>query len=143
MKRTFSYRYLVYVASLVLPACVYAQSLITPTGTIKNVICNIISILALIDPILFFCAFVLFFWGLSKYILRSSGSEKEIQVGRNYMLWGILALFVLLSVQAFVSILTNEFFGIKPAIPQLPGSGSAGPGCTFKPDFSGTGIVTN
>jgi hypothetical protein len=57
-----------------------------------------------------------FFWGLMKFIFKA-GDEKAQEEGRNIMLWGILALFVMTSVWGLVNFLGNSL-GIKTGITQ-------------------------
>jgi len=55
-------------------------------------------------PILGGIALLVFFWGLAKTVL-SAGSEKEVAAGKNRMIWGIIALFVMVSVWGIVTLL--------------------------------------
>lgn len=72
-----------------------------------------------INPILFSIAFIVFFWGLSKFILNSD-NEEEIRKGKNYMVWGILVLFILISFRAIISFMTNELgLGSASVIPTI------------------------
>lgn len=73
----------------------------------KGIIDYILSIIGLLNPILFTLAFLLFFWGLSKFIL-SSGSAAEVEKGKSYMIWGILALFILLTFMAIIRLVSND-----------------------------------
>jgi len=72
-------------------------------------------------PIAVALALLFFFWGLAKYIL-SAGSEDAATRGRDIMIWGIIALFVIVSIWGLVAVLANTFEvqrggGITP--PQL------------------------
>jgi len=105
--------------------------LLTPTltfalaSTFKGVICDVVGLLQILVPILFGLALILFFWGLSKFIINSSGNEKELQTGKNYMYWGIIAMFVLFTFRAIIGLVTNDLgFGDAKALPFLPGSAS-------------------
>lgn len=49
-------------------------------------------------------ALVVFIWGLVQFIY-ASGDEKAIEVGRERMVWGIVALFFVVSVWGIVGIL--------------------------------------
>ena len=90
-------------------------------STFAGVIGYIISIISVLEPILFALAFIGFFWGLSKFILNGSGNQAELKKGKDYMMWGILALFILMSYSAIISIVTNEFeIGNGKTKPQLP-----------------------
>jgi len=51
-------------------------------------------------------AVVVFFWGMVKY-MSSLGDEKKRADGKYMMAWGIVALFVMVSVWGLVAIITN------------------------------------
>lgn len=68
-------------------------------------------------PLIFALAVVIFFWGVVKFIKESDSKEKE--KGRTFMIWGIVALFVMVSVWGLVNVL-NMTFGVRNVIPQLP-----------------------
>jgi hypothetical protein len=55
-------------------------------------------------------AFVLFIFGLLKYI-RSAGDEKSRGEAKNIMVYGIIIMFLMISVWGFVKVLNNAFFG--------------------------------
>ena len=74
----------------------------------KGIIDEVLGLIDLLVPILTGLAFLVFFWGLSKFILNSNKPE-EIKNGKNYMLWGILVLFILLSYETIVNIVSTEF----------------------------------
>lgn len=59
-------------------------------------------------PIVVALALLYFFYGLAKYILNSSDEEKKDE-GKSIMIWGIIALFVMVSVWGLVNILANTF----------------------------------
>ena len=89
--------------------------------TFGGVITYILGIIEILSPILFALAFLLFFWGMSKFIL-SSGNQADIQKGKNYMLWGILALFILLTFRSIITRVSTELElgGNTTQIPLLP-----------------------
>lgn len=103
-----------------MPASVRAQQLDLPNSTVTDIINYIIALLSILNPILFSLAFIVFFWGLSKYILNS-GSKDEIEKGRNYMLWGILVLFILVSFRVIISFISSDLgLGGANNIPTIP-----------------------
>lgn len=67
-------------------------------------------------------AIVVFFWGLITY-LANIGGEDAAKKGIQLMLWGIIALFVMVSVWGLIRILQNTF-GISnreaAQVPQVP-----------------------
>ena len=69
-----------------------------------------------IIPLLFMLALAVFIWGMVKFIMASQSAEKED--GKQFMLWGVVALAVMFSVWGLVNILQNTF-QVKNAIPQL------------------------
>lgn len=104
-----------------LPLVTFAQADFDLAGSnFKKVILHVLSVIAVLIPILFAAAFIVFFWGLSKFILNSS-SQAEIEKGKNYMIWGVLALFILISFRAIISLVSGEFeLGNSKDAPQLP-----------------------
>jgi len=51
-------------------------------------------------------AVVVFLWGMFKFI-KAEGDEKE--KGKDFMIWGIVGIFIMISVWGLVNILTNSF----------------------------------
>jgi len=70
-------------------------------------------------PFLATLAFLVFVWGVAKFI-RSSGSEAELQKSRNFLIYGIVGLFVLVSLYGIITFLRKEFgFTGTLGIPQV------------------------
>lgn len=67
-------------------------------------------------PLLFAAAFAVFVWGTVKFMSSQQSAEKED--GKQFMLWGIIALAVMFSVWGLVKIF-QDTFQVKNAIPQL------------------------
>ena len=103
---------------LFIPSFVSAQLDIDKTGAnFSSVVGNVLRVISTLIPILFALAFLVFFWGLSKFILHS-GNEAEVKKGKDYMLWGILALFLLITSLAIVNFLMGEL-GFRTDVPPL------------------------
>ena len=102
---------LIVSASVLMPFVASAQL----TNVITNIINPIGQIINLLIPIVFALAMLYFFWGLAQYILASGDPEKR-EEGRNKMIWGIVALFVMAAVWGLV-----RFIGT--AIGVTPGQG--------------------
>lgn len=68
-------------------------------------------------PLIVALALFLFFWGLVKFIWNS-GDESSIKQGRDLMIWGVVVLFVMVSVFGILSLLSNSF-GINFDVPQI------------------------
>ena len=70
-------------------------------------------------PVLFGLSMVYFLWGLGQFILHDTGNEKTRADGKNKMIWGVVALFVFLSIYGILNTI-GDLIGI-------PLSGSGGP----------------
>lgn len=67
------------------------------------------NILSPIIPILVTLALIAFFWGVAKYVIQGAHDEKSLEQGKQIMLWGIIGLFVMVSVWGLVAIVQNTF----------------------------------
>jgi len=70
-----------------------------------------------IIPLLFSLAVAGFIWGVIQYFLNPENEENR-KKGKSYMLWGIISLFVMISMWGLVAVVGNTF-GIGTVIPQL------------------------
>ena len=68
-------------------------------------------------PLMFAIAMAMFIWGVVQYVINSDEESKKAK-GRDFMIWGIIALAVMVSVWGLVSIL-GKTFGISSVIPQV------------------------
>mgnify|MGYP007099669111 CR=1 FL=1 len=53
-------------------------------------------------------ALVAFLWGVIKYM--RGGDVEKVKEAREFIVWGIIGLFVMISVWGLVAVLTNTFF---------------------------------
>lgn len=65
-----------------------------------------------IVPVIFALAFLVFVWGLFKFV-RDAGDEAKRAEGRQFILWGLLGIVMLFSVWGFVNLLLSTL-GIMP-----------------------------
>lgn len=72
-----------------------------------------------IIPFLFSLAVVMFVWGTIKFFIIDVDEEAKREQGRQFMLWGIIALAVMVSVWGLVSVLTETFNIDGSVIPQV------------------------
>lgn len=73
----------------------------------KGIVCLFVRLLSPIPPILITLATLYFFWGITKYI-RAGGNSEEMKEGKNVMIYGIIALFVMFAVWGLVVLVKNE-----------------------------------
>lgn len=71
-------------------------------GNTIALVTNIRALINAIIPVLFAIAIVYFFWGLIKYI-GSAGDAKAASEGKSIMIWGIIALAVMVSVYGIIN----------------------------------------
>jgi len=69
---------------------------------------EVVQVLDIVLNITITIAFIAFFWGLAKFIL-ASGNEKEITDGKQFMLYGIFALFALWTFKAIILFFSGQF----------------------------------
>jgi len=91
------------VIALAIPGIAFAQNLQAVLGTVKTLLDAVV-------PILIVLALIYFIYGVAKYIM-SSGDEEGQKGARNVMIYGIIALFAIVSVWALVGILQGTFTG--------------------------------
>lgn len=97
----------------VLPVFVFAQqgSAELSTSGIKSLLVNVNTIISYAIPVLISLGVLAFMWGIVMYLF---GTESGKEKGRMFMLWGIIALFVMTSVWGLVGILRGTLFGSNP-----------------------------
>lgn len=71
-----------------------------------SVINYFLGIIGALIPILFSIAVVVFIWGVFRYVI-AEGEDK--QVGKNVMIYGVIGLFVMVSVWGLVNLVYNTF----------------------------------
>lgn len=96
MKKTLS-----LAGTFALPALALA-------ATFNSIVAQVQDLLNLLIPILITLAVIYFFWGLANYILNAGDTEKK-EEGRNIMIWGIVALFVMVSIWGLVGLIGSTF----------------------------------
>ena|SRR3989338_3732704 len=82
---------------------------------LKYVTCIISSA---VIPLIFALAVAMFVWGVVQFVIYSDEEAKKAK-GKQFMLWGIIALTVMISVWGLVSILGNTFGVNTGFIPQV------------------------
>ncbi len=97
----------------------FSLPLFVSARTIRSVAKNIAKFL--LGPLFGFLivlSLVLFIWGLIEFMRNAENSDKRRE-GKTKIIWGILALFVLLSFISITGIFTNTLFQSNPILPQF------------------------
>lgn len=82
---------------LALPLVAAAQEL----GNLADLIAALGDVVNIATPVIVGIALIAFFWGLAKFIF-SAGDEEKRESGKHIMIWGIVALFVMVSIWGIV-----------------------------------------
>jgi len=121
-------RVLALFALAFLPLVSSAQSLnFSPIATLINAVAKIIGALV---PVLVTLALVVFLWGLVRY-LWGGAAKADLQSAKRLMGWGLIILFVMVSVWGIVALMQEALSINKNAsgkAPQIQYSGSTGSG---------------
>ena len=89
-------------------------------GEFRDFICIIVDIISSLIPFVLSLMLLLFFWGLAKFIYHADDSSARSE-GRQFMIWGIVGLFVATSLFGILQYLSSNFsFGIIDIPPRLP-----------------------
>ena len=108
------------VALVFMPAVTHADA--PDLSYIQSLIVSIQELVAMLIPLVIALGLLVFIWGLVQFIL-ASGNEEAKDVGKRRMVWGIITLFVIVSVWGLVGLL-NQITGIEQGmdviLPRLP-----------------------
>ena len=78
-------------------------------------------------PLIFAIAIVAFLWGVVQFVILGSGDEAKKTQGKQIMIWGIIAITVMIGVWGLVKILGETFRLPTSVLPYVkPISGGAG-----------------
>ena len=86
-----------------LPALAFAAP-----ANFSDLINIFINLISLTIPVIVSLALLYFFWGLANFILHTGGG-KEQEEAKNVMVWGIIGLFVMISILGIVQLLEATF----------------------------------
>lgn len=112
---------------LALSVVIFAP-LISHAQSVQTLIYEIERLITLLLPIMVSLGLLAFFWGLVKYLWRADNPD-EAKAGKTIMLYGVLALFVMVSIWGIV-IFIGRSLGISPggsiSPPTIQRGGSSG-----------------
>ena len=84
----------------------------------------------LVIPLIFAVAVVMFIWGVVQYVIHDDEEAKKDK-GKQFMVWGIIALTVMISVWGLVGIVGRTFglnTSVLPQVSPSAGTSSSPPG---------------
>ncbi len=114
------YGVLAFAPMIALAAATGDQSL----SGVSTLVTSIGAIIAKIIPLMFALAIVYFFWGLIEFI-RSAGDPKKAAEGKSIMIYGVIAIAVMVSIYGLVNWLAGtlgitQTSDINSLIPKAP-----------------------
>ena len=110
-----------FVPPALMLALAPAVAFAAPNDGLMGVLSIVGRLISALTPIVVAIALLAFFWGLASYLLNFSGEDKDKKKGRDMMMYGVLALFVMVSVWGLVTILRNTFqLGKTDVTPDVP-----------------------
>ena len=71
---------------------------------------QLVGLINVIIPLLASLALLAFFWGLVKYIYATSDTKGH-EDGKELIIWGLVAMFVLFSVWGIINLFKQGLFG--------------------------------
>jgi uncharacterized membrane protein YidH (DUF202 family) len=105
---------IVCVALLAVPRILYAA----PVTDVTSLLSLVRDTLNSVVPVLVGLAVVIFLFGVVKYIQAGDQAEKRDE-GRQFMLYGIVALFVMVSIWGLVNVLSSTL-SLSNGLPSVP-----------------------
>lgn len=93
----------------------------TPPRDFRDLVYIFTDLIQVTLPVITGLALLIFLWGLTKFIARVGGDEKAVDEGKNLMKWGLIALFVMVSLWGIIRFFYADFGFSRPfGIPLLP-----------------------
>jgi len=75
---------------------------------------------AVLVPLLFAVAFIVFLYGIAKTYIFSAGEPEEVSKGHRLVLWGLIGFVVMISLWGLVNVVANTFGLYGASAPVLP-----------------------
>lgn len=122
-------KYKIFLQSIIFSLILAPQISFAAFERIKTLLRDFKSILDLIVPIVFALALIFFFYGIAQFI-KSAGDTKTLESGKNKMVWGIVGLFVMVSIWGIIRYLGDSIgvdTGIQNGVRTTPGTQSTDP----------------
>lgn len=76
--------------------------------TIVELLLQIQSVINVLIPFIVGLAVLVIIWGIFLYVVKAAEEEKRSEA-KMYIVWGVVAVFCMLSVWGFVNVLVNSF----------------------------------
>jgi hypothetical protein len=102
-------KFIITSASFLLPVVALAQVSVTGNlTTISSFINRLQSLINIIIPFLIGIAVLVIIYGILGYVM-SAGNEEKRGEAKQFIIWGFIGVFIMLSVWGLINILINSF----------------------------------
>ena len=91
---------------------------IRPIGQIFNFLITIID--HVLVPLIFGVALIVFTWGVYNYFIAGGANEEKRKEGRNFIIYGIVGFFIMVSLWGLVNVLVYSFGFNRATRPPIP-----------------------
>ena len=124
VKQKTKINFIILSIILITPYISFAQffsrtSSVGSPNSLQGLIIRFLDIISLLIPLAVSSAVLFFFWGLAKFILYS-GSEDKRKEAKHVMIWGVLALFIMVTIGGIIALLDSTFLGGFGTLPLFP-----------------------
>ncbi|MGM0482457.1 MAG: hypothetical protein ACQEP6_01150 [Patescibacteria group bacterium] len=96
---SFSFAFLITF----IPSPLFAET------TLTSLIDDFLDVIDRLILVVLALGLVFFLWGMAKFILRAD-SETEREKGKQVMIWGLIALFVMVTVWGIIGFMQDQIF---------------------------------
>ncbi len=100
------------------PAFAFAQVNASNVSTLGRDLIGLINNVAI--PFLFAVAFIVFIWGVFQYFIAGGADEEKRSQGRQFVIWSVIAFFVMSSLWGIVNLLDGTFQFGNENTPDIP-----------------------
>ncbi len=114
---------LLSLVALLVPSVAFAQGTITTITNVNGVASKLTSLGNIALYLLTALAVIYIVWNVVQYLIHGSGEEGRGKASMN-ILWGIIGLFVIVSIWGLVNILTGTF-STEPTTQPIPNFGNS------------------
>ena len=92
-----------------------------PPTTFSGLVKIFLDLMRAAIPIIASLSLLVFIWGLVKFISRVGGDEKAVTEGKKLMIWGLIALFIMISIWGILRFFYSSLGFSRPfGFPLLP-----------------------
>ncbi len=112
---------IIALIAIAIPSFVSAQAL-APITNVNNLTTRLLGIGSTFTYVLVSLGVIYIVWNVVQYFIKPSSDDRK-EAGKN-ILWGIVGLFIIVSIWGLVNILTNTF-KTTPANQPIPNTGNS------------------